>query len=360
MKRTICIASLIALVAVAYSCKKNSATTPSGTAVLTLPAAPDIYYSIGNTGNPRIADSLNKVATLGRVLFYDGHLSVNNAISCGSCHKQALGFADNTALSVGYEGKLTRRNSLAINTLSLAGSLFWDGRETNINNLSLRPITNHVEMGIDDPATLPAKLSGLSIYPPLFKTAYGDNAITVTRISTAIGVFIRSITSGNSRFDDYSKGNIAALTAVELKGMALFNGKYNCGTCHNGGGGYYGNGTFKDIGLEKSYVDIGKGEITGLSADNGTFRIPNLRNVALTAPYMHDGRYKTLGDVVDHYSKSIENTPNLDPLLQDANGNARKMNISDDEKAAIIAFMNTLTDFSMVSDTKFSNPFNAN
>ncbi len=375
MKKIILLCCLVLVIVIVYSCKKNVSTSSLGTVSLSLPATPDIYYD-STFLSAQFSDSLNKEATLGRVLFYDGHLSVNNSISCGSCHKQSIGFSDNVALSKGVEGQLTKRNTLAINTLTFnsgalssgIANLFWDGREDNVFNLSLRPLTNHVEMGITDPGTLPAKLAALPYYNQLFLNAYGDNTITVDRISKAIGLFINSIQSFNTRFDFYNRGIQNSMTAQEIYGLNLFNTKYNCATCHNtgtvfpGGGGGYGSisGSFKDIGLDPNYTDLGRGAITGNDTDNGTFLIPDLHNVAITGPYMHDGRYKTLGDVIDHYSHGIANSPNLDPLLKDANGNARNMNISDDEKAAIIAFLNTLTDYKMLTDNKFSNPFNIN
>jgi cytochrome c peroxidase len=292
------------------------------------------------------------------VLFYDGHLSINNAVSCGSCHKQTLGFADNKTLSVGFEGRLTKRNSIGFNNISFGTTLFWDGRENNLANLALRPLTNHVEMGITDEAYLPAKLSALSYYTPLFLNAFGDNQVTNERISNAIATFLRSISSNNSRFDQYNNGNKEAMTALEIQGMSLFSTKYNCASCHSSSfGGYYGFNNFKDIGLDENYADNGRGTVSANKADQGTFRIPNLRNVALTAPYMHDGRYATLNDVLEHYSHNIKSSPNLDPLLKDKDGKARAMNISDNEKLAIIAFLNTFTDYTTVADPKFSNPF---
>ncbi len=371
MKKTILLSCIVLLVVIAYSCKKNNSTTSISTVALNLPQTPYMYYGDSNaiTVMPQYYDSLNNVATLGRVLFYDGHLSVNNSISCGSCHKQAIGFSDNVALSTGFQGQLTKRNSLAINTINESPLLFWDGREDNVNNLSLRPLSNHVEMGISDPATLPAKLAPLTYYNQLFINAYGDKNITLDRITTAIGSFISSIRSTNTRFDAYNLGNKSAMTAQELHGFSLFTSKYNCATCHTstgggvvpgGGGGFYGSESFKDIGLDPNYSDLGRGAITGLASDNGTFIVPNLRNVAITAPYMHDGRYKTLSDVIDHYSHGIANSQNLDPILKDASGNAISMNITDEDKQALIAFLNTLTDYTMITDPKFSNPFNIN
>jgi cytochrome c peroxidase len=364
MKKTLSVLVLFAIVIIAYSCKKNSGSQPLSTsAILVLPSTPEQFYDTSSFGGMgQYADSLNRVATLGKVLFYDSHLSLNNSISCGSCHKQSLGFADNAALSTGYQGMLTKRNSLGLNNLQRSFNLFWDGRENNIQNLAIRPLTNHVEMGISDPTYLPAKLSAISYYNSLFLNAFGDNSVTTDRITSAIGVFLSAMNCNNSRLDQYNNGNTSALTAQEINGKNLFTTKYNCATCHNntGGGFYSGSNSFKDIGLDANYSDLGRGTVTGLASDNGTFLIPDLRNVALTAPYMHDGRYKTLDDVLEHYSHGINNSPNLDPLLKDAQGNPMVLNISETDKAAIIAFLNAQTDYTLVLDPKFSNPFKAN
>ncbi len=242
-------------------------------------------------------------------------------------------------------------------------NLFWDGRETNLQNLVLRPITNHVEMGMVDPSELPGKLASLPYYSPLFTSAFGDPGITLTRMSSAVSVFLQSIQLQPTRLDEYMAGNQAALTAQEIYGKYLFDTKYPCASCHNGGSftngsAYSGGGSgFRDIGLDANYTDLGRGEITGVASDNGTFKVPDLHNVSLTAPYMHDGRFTTLEEVVDHYNHGIQKSPNLDPLLTDKGGNAMILNISDDEKAAIVAFLKTLTDYGMVTDPKFSNPF---
>ena len=372
MKKISFLLSIVTLVVVAYSCKKTLNSNLTG-ASLVLPATAYSYFPNNNpsgvnmgTLNPNFNLDPNQVATLGRVLFYDGHLSVNNAISCGSCHKQALAFADNVPFSSGFEARPTKRNSIAITNVSQNNSFFWDGRENNIANLAMRPLSNHVEMGMEDANALAQKLAALPYYSQLFTNAFGDQQVTSDRISVAIGVFMQAITSNNSRLDQFSNGNTAALTAQEIQGKFLFDTKYPCGSCHNNGGGgsggYSGGGgtSFLDIGLDASYTDIGRGTITSQATDNGTFKVPNLRNVALTAPYMHDGRYKTLSDVLDHYNSGIICSPNLDTRLMDAPGHAMKMNISDQEKTAIIAFLCTLTDYQMVTDPKFSNPFKAN
>ncbi len=363
MKKLFSLVSISVFVAARVSCHKN-AVTPSGTVYLDLPATSYQYYtpSYGDT-------TVNSKATLGRVLFYDGHLSVNNSISCASCHKQAFGFSDNNAFSTGFEGKITRRNSKGIHNIVGVNNffsniilqhntpLFWDGRENSLLNLVDRPITNHVEMGITDPDALAPKIAAISCYPPLFKKAYGDEQVTSARISECISMFMASIQSTNSKIDQYFKGNTTVLNALELKGMGLFNSTYNCASCHHSNSGPYTFFDFHDIGLDENYNDLGMGVIFSSTTDNGKFRVPDLANVALTAPYMHDGRYKTLDDVLEHYSHNIKNSPNLDPVLRGTDQKAKQMNISSDDKMALIAFLNTFTDYTTIQDPKFSNPF---
>ncbi|MCW3123096.1 MAG: cytochrome-c peroxidase [Flavipsychrobacter sp.] len=381
MKKTITTLAIVLLVVVVYSCKKHSdeTTLTTGTVYLDLPPTVDNYHFADSGFASR---NSNYVATLGRVLFYDSHLSLNNAISCGSCHKQSASFADNVAFSTGYEGRLTKRNSPMI--ANLLGDqprsnvksmnmipLFWDGREILLTNLISRPVTNHVEMGIDDFNSLPSKLSALPYYSALFKNAYGDTQITSQRIADAVSVFIISIQSNNSRFDLFAKrltsnmitsSSIAAaatglLTTQELAGFNLFTNTYNCEGCHHIFTNFYSISDMRDIGLDAVYVDNGSGTITGDTYDNGKFKVPKLKNVALSAPYMHDGRYKTLDEVIDHYSHGIQNSPNLDRELTDSAGHPMQMNINDNNKQALIAFLQTMTDFDVVSDPKFANPF---
>jgi len=366
MKKIFFLFSIISLVAVVYSCKKSSNVVGGGTVSLDLPATPYNYFP--NSIPDTIVGSPNNVATLGRVLFYDTHLSVNNAVSCGSCHKQALAFADNAALSSGFQGLPTKRNTIAITDEGGSSSFFWDGRENNIRNLALRPLTNHVEMGIVDSTSLTGKLASLPYYSKLFIAAYGDNNITSTRISSAIALFMEAITSDNTRLDQFNAGNTSVLTAQELEGKFLFDSKYNCGSCHNNGGGGssgYGGGSFDstvflDNGLDATYTDFGRGTVTGFSTDYGKFKVPDLRNVAVTGPYMHDGRFTTLDQVLDHYSSGVMKSPNLDSRLMDGQGNPQQVNIPDGDRQAIIAFLGTLTDYSMITDPKFSNPFKVN
>jgi cytochrome c peroxidase len=221
-------------------------------------------------------------------------------------------------------------------------------------------------MGINDINSLITKLSQVPYYKPLFNDAFGSNEISADKISLAVSTFIGSITTNNTRFDRYNmvrfdpnQASQADFTSLEIEGMNLFETKYDCNSCHQvqSPNGYIQAGTFANIGLDENYEDPGLEAVTGNTSDNGKFKIPSLRNVDFTAPYMHDGRFETLDEVIDHYSEGIADHPALDPKLQDPGAHARKMNISAHEKVAIIAFLKTLTDASVVSDPKFSNPF---
>lgn len=355
--------SLFAGVAfLSFSCTTDE--SPIQTVTLDLPATPNEY----STGT--------HIPTLGRVLFYDRKLSLNNSVACASCHKQNLAFADNVQFSEGFENKLTTRNSMPIQNITQAFNrdsividpipgffttlLFWDGREHDLKTMVMKPIVNHIEMGFTDLGKLEEKLAREPYYESLFTKAFGDKAVTEERIAIAITAFVQSISSTETKFDKAMQmSSSSGLSALEKKGRELFTTTYDCNSCHQieSPHGYILAGTFANIGLEQSYEDNGLGEVTKQAFDNGKFKIPSLRNVALTAPYMHDGRFATLGDVMEHYSHGIANHPNLDHRLKTASGTPRVMEIPEGDKDAIIAFLNTLTDYNMITDQKFSDPF---
>ncbi len=356
----------------------------SQTLVLDLPATPYSYKQ--NPGDSFRIINDNK-ATLGRVLFYDRQLSINNSLACASCHKQNLAFSDNARFSKGFGSKLTTRNSMPIQDLGFSNtfigfdvnrpntsssptampgtfinfptSLFWDGREKVLSEMVLRPVVNHVEMGINDLSALEQKLANISYYPSLFDKAFGNSEITTAKVADALAAFLGTISATNTKLDKVNR-NEATFTPLELKGQQLFFTKYDCNSCHQVGtpNGHIFAGTFANIGLDENDSDEGVARVTKNSSDIGKFKIPSLRNVALTAPYMHDGRFETLEEVIDHYSDGMEDNPNLDPRLREAaTGKPRVMNISAEEKNAIIAFLHTLTDHTMISDVRFSDPF---
>lgn len=315
----------------------------------------------------------NEGATLGRVLFYDKILSIDNTVSCGSCHHQAIGFADGARQSVGFDNQLTDRNAPPISNLYDDNLLFWDGRSTSINDLVLRPIRNHKEMGMEDMNFLVAKIKAAPYYAELFTKAYGNDKVTSERIADAMTQFIKSMIGCDSPVDRHNQSG-EELSPLALEGMNIFFGKGTCYNCHSGpdfndrggffsdpffppnGGGFGWAQDIADIGLDKNYTDVGMGVFD--EALVGVFKIPSLRNVALTAPYMHDGRFSTLEEVVNHYNSGIQRSPNLDNVFKSWDtGEAITLGLTDGEKAALVAFLHSLTDDNYMKDTRFSDPF---
>lgn len=316
-----------------------------------------------SASNPTIT---NDGATLGRVLFYDTKLSINNAVSCASCHKQQFAFSDPTAGSKGFEGKVTPRNSMAIVNVALNRNLFWDSRVHSAKQLTLEPVQNHIEMGMEDLSVLVNKLSKTDYYPQLFEKAFGSSTITKERISDAMAQFICSMVSVNTPFDAFVAGNQDALNQLELKGFSLFHdSRTKCAQCHSGNnfaaddqpGGEYGSIGFNDggpKGTANNGLDL---FTTDAGLKDGQFRIPTLRNIALTGPYMHDGRFKTLEEVIDFYDSGVKLHPSLDKKLIGPDGEPLRLNLSALEKKALVAFLESLTDQTLISHEKFSNPF---
>jgi cytochrome c peroxidase len=312
-------------------------------------------------------------AALGRVLFHDVALSSDGTIACASCHVQANGFSDTVALSEGVAGE-TARNAMPIADTRFYrdGRMFWDERAATLEDQVLMPIQNPVEMGLTLDEMV-ANVSAQPYYADLFTAAFGDSQVTADRVSRALAQYVRAIMSYRSRYDEgiEAAGDVAATfpnyTAAESRGKELF--LQACASCHLDAGppapGPRRNQAVFEIavptnnGLDATNDgDGGVGDITGDPRDAGRFKAPSLRNVALTAPYMHDGRFATLAEVVDHYADGVEDNPNLDPRLRVPGTTAvRTLALSLDDRAALVAFMETLTDDALVNDVRFSDPF---
>jgi cytochrome c peroxidase len=303
-------------------------------------------------------DKHNAEATLGRVLFYDNRMSKNNSIACASCHRQNLAFSDDVAVSSGFGGQLTTRNSSSIVNPMFGNTFFWDGRSRSLEDLALRPVFDHVEMGMDSEADLIQKLAREDYYQALFKDAYGSPAVTGDGIRSALAAFVSSMFSGDSKFDDGTKNDFAEFSQLERHGMALFfSEQTQCASCHSGinfaspsgiGNEYQQTSGTTNIGLDVVYDDPG--------FSDGKFKIPSIRNAALTAPYMHDGRFETLREVIDHYNEGVQPHTDLDRKLT-INGSPIRMNLTELDKDALVAFVSTLTSKSLLVDEKYSNPF---
>ena len=329
---------------------------PDNYALPSLPAhflAPQILAQ-DNTpaGNP-VTD---RGATLGRVLFYDKRLSANNTTSCASCHQQEHGFSDPRQFSIGFLGGETGRNSMGLTNAKYyeRGHFFWDERSQTLEEQVLEPIQNEVEMGLTL-AELVAKVSAERYYAELFTSAFGDAVVNSERIALALAQFIRSIISTESKFDLGRSSNFSNFSPEENQGRRIFNGQGRCDNCH-GTDNFVPDNVFNN-GLENPYTDPGIGAITRRQQDLGKFKVPSLRNIALTGPYMHDGRFTTLEQVVEFYDSQVVNHPNLAPQLRNNNRPIR-LNLSEAEKRALVAFLHTLTDPNLATDPKYSDPFN--
>lgn len=323
----------------------------------------------------------NAGATLGRVLFYDKKLSANGTISCASCHQSDHGFSDPDILSVGFDGGHTRRHSMGIvNSRFYAdGRFFWDERAETLEEQVLMPFQDEVEMGLTLEQLIDI-VSNQTYYPLLFEDAFGDQAVTSDRISKALAQFVRSMVSVTSRYDQARSEvsspiiDFPSFTAQENQGKRLFylprqltNGVIgNCVSCHQTEA-FIGPLPSSSIplttfattnGLDAmSTTDLGVNEASNNPNDIGKFKVPSLKNIAIRPPYMHDGRFATLEEVIDHYSNGIQNHPSLISPLVNSNGEVGQFNFTQAEKEALIAFLNTLTDNEMLNDEKYNNPF---
>lgn len=350
---------LVASSLVFASCKREETVyTVSDTEMV--PNLPDQVYDYPVSTN-------DYLATLGRVLFYDKQLSENHNISCGSCHKQESAFTDNQQFSKGTNAEHTDRNTPSI--FPKNGRLFWDGRASNLMDLVFRPIRNKVEMNVTDMNGLMDRLSTIDYYTYMFKHAYpGMTRVDSNMLKSAISEFLRNFTFSNTKFAR-SQRNEIALSNQEMDGKNLFFGKALCSNCHHidagsnvntgpfsNGGGYGFTDESHNIGLDAVDTDKGVGNITKNSRDMGAFMMPVLLNIENTSPYMHDGRFKTLEEVVEHYNSGIKNNENLDFVLQ-SNHNPVKLNLTNYDKGALVSFLKTLTDPSITQDPKFSDPF---
>jgi cytochrome c peroxidase len=297
-------------------------------------------------------------ATLGRVLFYDRRLSANNTVSCGSCHVQKSAFVDPNRASKGLEGQRTDRHAMSLANLrySIRGRFFWDERAGSLEGAVLVPIQSKTEMG-QDLTRLMGVLAGDEHYPELFQKAFGDGKITPEKTARALAQFLRSMVSYQSKYDEgrakagSARDDFENFTVQENRGKALF--LSNCAVCHlPGQDAHFSMIAPANNGLDADHknADGGVGDITLNGRQIGLFKSPSLRNVERTAPYMHDGRFDTLERVMDHYSKEVKPHPNLDPRV-------RRLNFTDSEKAALVAFLKTLTDQRFLTDPKFSDPF---
>lgn len=293
-------------------------------------------------GNPLTRDGFE----LGRTLFYEKGLSRGGQVSCGSCHAQVHAFADHSArFSTGVDGRIGRRNAPGLSNLAWHSSFLADGGVNHLEVMPLAPISDHREMDMELNELIDF-LRADERYPKLFAKAFGTELIDSQRLLFALAQFQGMIVSSNSRYDDYLLGK-SALNAQELRGEALFTA--HCASCHSGA--LQSDFSFRNNGLDTVFSDRGRAEITLDESDVGKFKVPSLRNAEWTYPYMHDGRFWTLEDVLEHYAAGIQSSPSLDPSLP-VGGIA----LSLVDQADLIVFIKTLSDETLLRDRRFSEP----
>jgi len=300
---------------------------------------------------------------LGRMLFYEKRLSRDNSQACATCHKQQDGFSDSRKLSIGVKGLEGRRQAMPLMNLAWHQyGFFWDGRAPTLRDQALRPIQDTLEMN-ESLENVVAKLIVDQKYKDQFVRAFGDDEITPARIGLAIEQFEFTLISNHSKYDDYLIGQ-AQLTASEERGRQLFFAEYNpttgakgaeCFHCHVGFN--FSIHTYLNNGLDSKgrFTDLGRFEITHNEEQRARFKLPSLRNVALTAPYMHDGRFQTLEEVVEHYNTGVEYSGTLDESM-DHNLLPGGLQLTEQDKADLVAFLKTLSDFTFIHNEEFSDP----
>lgn len=312
----------------------------------------NIISPIIPTDNPQTAEGV----ALGKKLFFDRILSADATQSCASCHNPQNAFTDNTPTSAGVDGVFGTRNSMPLFNLAWNyGERFaWDGKELSLERQAEEPVQNPIELH-SNWADVVERLQNHPEYPELFMRAFNTSTITKELATKAIAQFERTLISANSKFDRYSLGQ-ASLTEQEFNGLDIFlrEDKGDCFHCHgNPNNPLWTDNDFHNNGLDSTFEDLGLGAVSGDPNDNGKFRTPSLRNLAFTAPYMHDGRFTTLDEVIDHYSEGLKDSPTIDPLMKQIDQGGVQLSIQ--EKADLKAFLLSLSDPSFINNLEFQN-----
>ncbi len=283
--------------------------------------------------NPMSPDKIE----LGRLLYFDVRLSADGTIACASCHVPAAGGTDNRATSAGIRGQTGGRSAPTVVNSAYVQPHFWDGRAASLEEQAKGPQTNPIEMGNPDLESVAKRIGAIAGYRARFQDTFGGEAVTPDRIAQAIAAYERTLLSGNSRVDRFRSGDQSALVAEEQKGLELFNGKALCITCHSGAN--FADNRFHNIGVgtqkPEAEVDAGRMKVTNDPKDWAAFKTPTVRDIARTAPYMHDGSEKTLESVVEYYDRGGFPNKNRDPLM-------RPLGLSAEEKRALVAFLKAL------------------
>jgi len=298
------------------------------------------------TNNPMTVEGV----ALGKKLFYDPILSLNNQISCASCHNPDFGFTDNgNARSTGVTGIMGNRKSMPLFNLVFNTSFFWDGKVLSLEDFIFHPVRDPIEMAIPW-VQAEQKLQSNAEYPELFKKAFGTDKIDSTKTVKAIAQFIRTLISANSKFDKFARFE-GSLSQDEISGFNLYNSeRADCFHCHIRAGRMFTDNLFHNNGLDSVFTDLGRYLVTGNEFDKAKFKTPSLRNLSYTAPFMHDGRFANIDEVIDHYDFAGHASPTISPLME---FQGVGLNLNNQEKAQLKAFLLSLDDPEFINNPKF-------
>lgn len=358
-KKILVLFSILIATVLIYSCKKDYEVIEEHNV--------PVQLQTGNFPEPNIAEDnkLTKAGVqLGRMLFYEKALSRDGSMSCASCHNQQTAFSDTNRFSIGINNMPGGRQAMAVFNMAWnTNGFFWDGRSILLRHQSLKPIQDPLEMD-ETLATVVTKLQGDALYRNQFQYAFGTEQIDTLLIAKALEQFMYSIVSNQSKYDKYLAG-AAELTEQEERGRFLFFTEYNpafpnasgadCQHCH--GGANFENDRYMNNGLDTDaqFTDMGRFDVTNNAADRAKFKVTSLRNIELTPPYMHDGRFNTLEEVVEHYN-DVTNSTTLDATFQQQLPNGG-LQLTTADKAALVAFLKTLTDKTLATNSDYSSPF---
>jgi len=365
--------SLLLIIGILFSCKKdltiiigctdstalnynNLATYDDGSCIFDtiIPYQPTPYTIVTPVGFPNIIIPDNNPMTvegiaLGKKLFHDPILSADNTLACVDCHQQSSSFSDSNRFSTGIDGIQGSRNASTLTNIGWSNSFNWDGSSLTLEEQAFEPVINPIEMH-DTWENVEMKLNANDEYPDLFKKAFNIHYIDSIHVVMAIAQFERTLISVNSRYDKYLRQELQ-LTPSELNGYVIFNTeKGDCFHCH--GTEMFMDNLFHNNGLDiEPFLDIGLAKVTGLSSDNGKFKTPTLRNIEFSAPYMHDGRFSSLEEVVDHYNSGGNYSSTVDPLMKKLGVG---LQLTNQEKQDLLAFLKTLSDSEFIANPAFT------
>lgn len=347
----------------------SSFNDPSKSSSNPEPGSPINSGSILMATNSKNPAPVDPVVNLGRVLFYDKILSVNGQVSCGSCHIQGKAFTDGLAFAVGHNRAITEMGSMSIQNMSFLNNYQWQSTTDDLVQLVAKPLVHPIEMGNRSIEDVISRIRTLNYYEVLHKVAFGNAQIEEKSITWALAQFVGSIYSSNSKFDKSLKSAFADFTVEEKQGKELFFGKALCNQCHSFPtfaapdfvGGTYGKTisttTANSKGIDTDRKGMANNGLSGLVGNLTRVKIPTLRNIEHTGPYMHDGRFITLEEVIEHYDHGVLANTDLDAVLKSKENSPIKLNLSQSEKQALKAFLLTLTDTEMLTARRYSDPF---